>query len=160
MTPKRIIWHHTGDASPGAQFDKINAYHKSRGFPLSSLGYFVGYHYLIERDGTLRQARSLEEMGAHDQAENLNSLGIALAGNFDIERPSEAQTIKATKSLGEIMAAKSIPITRIEPHRRDDETSCPGRLLGDDWLTKEYLRRHANPLVQQFLAIGEEKGFL
>ena len=35
----------------------VNEYHRGRDFPQSSLGYFVGYHYLIERDGRVSMPR-------------------------------------------------------------------------------------------------------
>lgn len=156
MKPKRIIWHHTADAQQADQFEKVNAYHKTRDFPLSALGFYVGYHYFIERDGTIRQAREDTEIGAHDQGENLDSIGVSLAGNFNIEMPSEAQIASGGKVIFELMRKWNIPITRVEPHRRDDTTDCPGTKLGDDWLIKEYLRRHPEVGYRAFLLLGEE----
>lgn len=160
MILKRIIWHHTGDDYTGDQFDKINAAHKARDFPKSKAGFYVGYHYLIEHDGSIRQARALDEIGAHDRGENLDSAGIALAGNFNITLPGEAQTLSACKVLGEMLSALKISITNIEPHRRDDHTACPGKRLGDDWLLKQYLRRHSRLGVKQFHLLGVHEGLL
>ena len=160
MLFKRIIWHHTGDASQAPQFDKINLWHKSKNFPLSSLGFYVGYHFLIEPDGTVRQARNLDEIGAHDQGENLDSLGLGIAGNFDIGVPSENQTAAAVKILGEMMSSVGIKINRIEPHRQDDATSCPGLNIGDNWLILEYLKRHSDPSVRAFGLLAEDNKFL
>lgn len=156
MTPRRIIWHHTADVSSAAQFDKINAYHKTRAFPLSALGFFVGYHYLVEQDGTVRQAREDTEIGAHDQGENLNSIGIALAGNFSVGMPTEEQIGAVGVLLTTLMSMWKIPITRIEPHRRDDDTECPGTKLEDDWLVKEFLRRHPNVAYRAFHLLGTD----
>lgn len=155
MTPRRIIWHHTADVSTTPQFDKINVYHKSRAFPLSALGFFVGYHYLVEANGDVRQAREDTEIGAHDQGENIDSIGIALAGNFNVSLPTEAQIAAVGKLLESLMTTWKIPITRVEPHRRDDDTECPGRKLEDDWLVKEWLRRHPENLHRVFLMLGE-----
>src|SRR3990167_1154547 len=124
------------------KFDKINAYHKSKGFPISSLGFYVGYHWLIEPDGTIKKARKEDEVGAHDQGENLDSIGICLAGNFNLNMPPEPQAASAAKLLGEIRDRLNIPITKIEPHRQDDQTDCPGKLLGDNWIILNYLDRH------------------
>ncbi len=154
MVPVRIIFHHTADASKSNQFDKVNAYHKTRDFPFSRLGFYVGYHYFIERDGSIRQAREEDEIGAHDQGENLNSIGVCFAGNFDIEYPTEQQWTAYAKIIGEIRARHPIPINRIEPHRLDDATSCPGKNVPDDALIKEYLRRSPDPLLQAFGLIG------
>jgi N-acetylmuramoyl-L-alanine amidase len=141
--PTRIIWHHSADETQKPQFDKINAYHKSKGFPVSSLGFFVGYHWLIEPNGDVIQARSEDEIGAHDTGENLNSLGICLAGDFDYAIPTEAQCVSLASLMDGIRSRHKIGILSIEPHRRDDNTSCPGWALPDKWFVKEYLKRSA-----------------
>ncbi len=155
IKPVRIIWHHSADSSTAHQFVKINAYHKTRDFPLSSMNFYVGYHYLVEQDGTVMQARKENEIGAHDTGENLNSIGICLAGNFDVQWPSEAQRASVCQLLGQVRKRWNIPINRIEPHRWDDDTDCPGRLLEDNWLIDEYLKREESAAVKVFQWIGK-----
>lgn len=41
---------------------------------------YLGYHYIIERDGTIVTGRHLEEMGAHVAGHNKNSIGICMIG--------------------------------------------------------------------------------
>ena len=154
MTPQRIVWHHSGINSKDPQFDRINLYHKTRKFPRSTLGYFVGYHYIIEPHGALRQARIETETGAHDQGENINSLGICLAGDFNLTTPLDAQITAATILVEQLRSRWNIPIARIEPHRWDDVTDCPGKLLADNWLVSEFLKRNANPLARAYYALG------
>ena len=156
MTPHRIIWHHTADPSPAPQFDKINEAHKARGFPISKLGYYVGYHFLIEPNGTIRTARKLDEIGAHDEGENVNSLGIALAGNFTRQTVSEGQSISAAKLIASIRKTIPIPITRIEPHRWDDATQCPGKFLSDNWMIENFLAREGSLALRTFYEIGKK----
>lgn len=155
MAPQRIIWHHSADPTTEHQFNKINEYHRQRDFPVSSLGFYVGYHWLIEYDGTLKQARKETEIGAHDTGENLNSIGICLAGDFGKSLPSEAQAATAALLVSQIRAKWNIPLTRFEPHRIDDDTSCPGFRLPDNWLIKQYLERHSDPLHRLFWWLGE-----
>lgn len=119
------------------------------------MGYWVGYHYLIEADGTVRQARAENEIGAHDAGENSNSLGICLAGDFSKRYPSELQSASAALLVKQIRTRWPIPVTRIEPHRWDDTTECPGTLLADNWLTKEYLKRSGDQFLIFFQKIGE-----
>jgi len=154
MTPQRIIWHHSGINSLDPQFEKINLYHKTRKFHRSTLGFFVGYHYIIEPRGTVRQARNEDETGAHDQGENINSLGICLAGDFNVNLPLDMQISAATILLGQIRSRWNIPIARIEPHRWDDETDCPGTRLADNWLVSEFLKRSSDPLTRTYYALG------
>lgn len=160
MTPKRIIWHHSADPSTKKQFTKINEYHKNRGFPLSSRGFYVGYHWLVEQDGTAVQSREERELGAHDNGENLDSIGICLAGDFNTQLPSEAQTKAACTLLEQIIKRWHISIVNVEPHRTDDMTDCPGRNLTDNWLLKEMLKRSDDHMLQTFLWIGENRGIL
>ncbi len=42
----------------------------------------IGYHYVIKRDGTLEEGRSLEVKGAHVRGYNDKSWGICLAGGM------------------------------------------------------------------------------
>ena len=154
MKPQRIIWHHSAINAKRLQFDEIDRYHKTRDFPLSSLGFYVGYHYLVEYDGTVRQAREEDEIGAHDAGENLNSIGICLAGDFTAQLPTDAQSAAVATLVREIRSRWDIPVTRIEPHRLDDTTECPGAFLPDNWLIKTYLSKEKGWLFKIFYLIG------
>jgi N-acetyl-anhydromuramyl-L-alanine amidase AmpD len=155
IKPSRIVWHHSADNSTKAQFAKIDAYHKTRDFPKSSLGFYVGYHYLIEHDGRIIQARKETEIGAHDTGENINSIGICLAGNFNITYPTTEQAISAAQLIKDIRTRFNIPITRIEPHRWDDTTDCPGTLLPDNWLIEQFLKYEGSVATQVFHWLGK-----
>lgn len=155
LTPQRIIWHHSADQTDKNQFNKINEYHRQRGFPISRLGYYVGYHYLVEPNGDIIKAREETEIGAHDQGENVNSLGICLAGNFSLRYPSEAQVASAALLIKQIRTRWPIPVTRIEPHRWDDDTECPGTLLPDNFLINEYLKREGSIFTKYFYEVGK-----
>lgn len=156
MVPQRIIWHHSASESTSSQLVVINDYHKSRGFPQSSLGFWVGYHYLIEHNGVVVRCRAEDEIGAHDQGENINSLGICLAGNFDTQMPTAAQQLAFARLIKDIRARWNIPLTRIEPHRWDDLTNCPGLNLPDNYALELYLRLEGSPLERFFLWIGQQ----
>ncbi len=142
--PYKIIWHHSADASPELQLGKIDLEHKSRGYPKSSLGFFVGYHYLIEHDGKLVQCRKETEIGTHAKPENIHSIGICLTGNFSFYLPTEKQKETAGKLVKEILERWEIHIARIIPHRKVSATECPGKLLKDDWLACSYLQFEIN----------------
>lgn len=124
-----IVLHHTAIPFLGPQFDRVNEYHKSRGFPTSSLGYYVGYHYFIGVDGTVRAARAEWETGAHDNAMLMNyrGIGICLAGDFSGEaRPTEAQLRSLKALLTDVKARNQIPDSRVLLHRETKYTECPG----------------------------------
>lgn len=133
--PNQIIWHHTGVQSANRQADGVNTSHKKRGFPKSSLGFYGGYHVLIERDGGVVQFREDNEIGAHVKHHNINSLGIGMSGNFNVEKPSAAQAIAFIKVLADWSKAYGISPRKILPHRELSATDCPGTLMDDKWAT-------------------------
>jgi len=131
--PKKLIVHHDGASRSGESFDIINAHHKGLGYHASRLGFHVGYHYLIERTGKLRQAREHDEIGAHTIGQNDKSLGICLAGNFDTELPTPSQVATLGALLGSLTSLHKIPATEIYPHRAFGQKSCYGKRLHDLW---------------------------
>lgn len=142
-TPRKIIVHHTAAVGPLPQFSSINAWHKERDFPISSLGYYVGYHYVIEKDGQLRTARRESEIGAHTIGQNESSIGVCLVGNFDTEAPTAQQI----NTLGDLLAALCtrylLTAEDIYPHRHFAAKSCYGSRLGDYWAARVYLQHEA-----------------
>lgn len=140
---KYIIVHHTGgtDAQPLAdssnytvkQCDKD---HKDRFNMLSSLNYYVGYTYFIDKKGVVTQTRLDGEEGAHAKGYNSNSIGICLAGNFDATLPTQAQVDSLTKLLKEKSAKFGILPENIIPHRNVAKKTCYGMKLPEDWARK------------------------
>ena len=144
----RIIVHHTADETITSQYEKINTYHKEvKKFPLGGYESYVGYHVLIEWNGDIIFCRPFDEIGAHDQGENNDSIGVALAGNFNTQKPSEMQILSFAKVVDIISSVINNKL-EIEPHRKNDSTDCPGKNLPDDWGEKTYLIEKINWLTQ------------
>jgi N-acetyl-anhydromuramyl-L-alanine amidase AmpD len=40
----------------------------------------IGYHFLIDRDGTVAKGRPIEQVGAHTMGHNVGTIGISLFG--------------------------------------------------------------------------------
>lgn len=148
---RNIIVHHSGgtDAQPLADssnytVQQCNSDHSIRFNMKSSLGWFVGYHYFIDKFGKITQTRKDTEEGAHCKGYNNTaydkvnfpnnlSIGICLAGNFDAFMPTQAQ-INALKSLLEQKVKEyNIPIKNIVPHRKYANKTCYGKRLNDTW---------------------------
>lgn len=137
--PNKLIVHHDGVDRDGPSFDIINEYHRQREFPISSLGFYVGYHFLIETDGSLRVARLLTDEGAHTIGENTSSIGICLAGNFDVSMPTPPQRRQLAQLISSLLLAYPIADTDIYPHRKYATKSCYGNNLHDNWARRVYL---------------------
>lgn len=150
MNIKYLIVHHTGgsDANPlsdssNQTFEVVNAYHRDTrdkngdylyhyGRP-SSLGYYLAYHYYIDKQGKVTTARIDSEKGYHTIGYNDVSLGICLAGNFDATFPTEAQIDSLKTLLKTLLKKHVLPKTAIVPHRTFAKKSCYGRHLPDTW---------------------------
>lgn len=137
--PKYIIVHHSAAITPNPQVSDINEWHKIRNFPISSLGYYVGYHYVIEKNGDLIQTRLDAEEGAHTIGQNTTSIGICLVGDFDVELPTDEQTATLGHLLLVLCDTYQLSMLRIQPHRQFANKSCYGKQLDSAWAQRVYL---------------------
>lgn len=139
--PQYIIVHHTGgtDANPKEDtshhtFEVVNEWHKKLWNFKSSLGFYIGYHYFIDKTGKVTQGRKDTDEGAHTVGKNLSSLGICLAGNFDVTKPTTEQVTALKALIKAKMSEYGIPLDNAVPHRKFAKKSCYGSLLPDGWV--------------------------
>lgn len=142
--PTKLIVHHSAYAQYTDQLASINEWHRQREFPKSSLGFFVGYHYVINHEGKVTQTRKDDEEGAHSKGINFESIGICLEGNFDEELPTEEQKTSLGKLLVELCQKYKLDVTDIYPHRAFRDTECYGKKLDDNWVRVLYLDHKPN----------------
>lgn len=124
-----IVIHHAG--FPGADRDEtalgIHRLHREKNKWLG-----IGYHYLIRKDGTIEEGRKIDMVGAHTLKNNRESVGICLAGNFDIGRPTREQMESAKVLVAWLSSVYGLDPTKkgvIAGHRDLSDTSCPGESL-------------------------------
>lgn len=115
--PNKIILHHS--ATDEGTFESIKRYHiEKRGFN------DIGYHYLIETDGSLHEGRKEHVTGAHTIGENETSIGICLVGNFDKYKPNTKQFDALNELLHDIFSRYGkLPIYG---HNKYANKTCPG----------------------------------
>ncbi len=151
MKPNNLIVHHTGGTESNPLQDssnytvyQCNQDHKIRFGMKSSLGWWVGYHYFIDKNGVLTKTRKDLEEGAHTKGYNNTaydkvnfpqnlSVGICLAGNFDTTLPTEAQKATLKKLLTDKTKEYGIALKNIVPHRAHAQKTCYGNKLGESW---------------------------
>lgn len=77
------------------KFDTIKDWHvKERGWSN------IGYHFVVELDGTIVEGRPLESTGAHLRGFNKKSIGICYVGGLDSSmKPKDTRTEKQKESL-------------------------------------------------------------
>tara|TARA_R100001594_G_scaffold103122_1_gene137820 strand:- start:443 stop:880 length:438 start_codon:yes stop_codon:yes gene_type:complete len=100
----------------------------------------VGYHYVIQRDGTIESARPEEMMGAHAVKANHRSIGICLIGGSndagDWENNFTSDQFVSLKALILNLQSK-YKITYIIGHNEiEPKKECPSFNV-QDWLEKE-----------------------
>lgn len=142
MINKKVVIHHTAIKQDGKnQYDRVNNLHKSKGFIQSNLtGSYVGYHFLVEQDGTVKKNKGLDEVGCHNNAYdseaktgyNYSSIGISLAGNFEIDTPNKKQ-LDAVKTILSTIK-QSIGVVKYDEtnlfyHKDTKATLCPGKYM-------------------------------
>ena len=137
LKPEYIMIHHGGDNN---NFWQVNNYHKNIWNFKSSLGYYVGYHYWIEKYGKLYQARRDNERAAHCVEKgnpnfwNTKAVSICLQGNFENEEPTDSQLKVLKEWVDKKRKEYNIPISRVLYHGEKDITLCCGKNL-ISWFT-------------------------
>lgn len=90
----------------------------------------IGYHFLIDRDGTVAKGRPIELVGAHVKGHNTGSIGVALFGGFGgdaTDKFSDHYTPAQEKALRNFITdmSASYGITRISGHNQYAAKACP-----------------------------------
>lgn len=114
----------------------------------------IGYHYVIERDGTLRVGRPAHQVGAHVGRFNWNPwkrtypLGVCLVGNAENEPITPAQRRTLVQLLAVLCVRHKLKVSDIRGHRdvMPGLTLCPGRYLYADLPA---IRREVLPYTQR-----------
>ena len=120
-----IVLHHEGSSKvDGSSALAIHEFHR-----LVNKWSAVGYHYLIERDGTINEGRNTDTVGAHAKDHNADSLGICLIGNTDIAPPTQGQTDSLLDLLRWLLREFGLPTSAIVGHGELNNTTCPGRYI-------------------------------
>lgn len=140
----KIVVHHSAGNKTDSASGIINYHIK----PVSKGGRGwsdAGYHFIIEYNGEIFNARPLSKMGAHvDGAKedkekickksdsfpvaidkDYRAIGICLLGNFDHYPPSSAQQESLAKLLKYLK--EKYNIHEVQPHRHYKDKVCPGK---------------------------------
>jgi hypothetical protein len=127
---KWIVIHHS--ATPAGSLAMIDREHKEKGWD------GCGYHFVIGNgtnsgNGQVEPSARwpIQKWGAHAKTPNNEyneyGIGICLVGNFDVDRPTAAQTQSLNKLVAYLMKTYHIPPNRVLGHRETKPTDCPGR---------------------------------
>lgn len=89
----------------------------------------IGYHYVIELDGSIHIGRDENVIGAHCSGQNANSIGICYVGGLakDGKAPKDTRTEAQRQSLIDLLKdlKAKYPSVTIHGHREFAAKACP-----------------------------------
>lgn len=120
---KKIIVHCAD--TPEGRDDRaadIRRWHKAQGWN------DIGYHYVVDLDGTIEPGRPIEKAGAHCTGHNADSIGVCYIGGCDKKmQPKDTRTDAQKASLLLLLKYLVVkyPGVTIYGHRDFANKSCP-----------------------------------
>lgn len=108
----------------------------------------IGYHLLIDRDGTVAKGRPMEKVGAHVAGYNTGTVGVCLIGGHgsaETDRFADHFTPAQDAALRKVLAdlrAQFPTIAKISGHNEYAQKACPGFKVGPWWYSKSATVAH------------------
>ena len=142
---KLLVVHHTAlklagdERSPTERMKALYIYHADK------MGWGdIGYHYVIDEKGNIFEGRSggKNVIGGHLYCGNTATVGIALMGNFEVERPTQNQFRSLKQLLAYLAGEYGLNLngkvrfhgklsSHIVGHKDAGHTKCPGYNLDE-----------------------------
>ncbi len=88
----------------------------------------IGYHFVIELDGAVKNGRALHKMGAHTRGENAHSIGVCYVGGIDKNKNAKDTRTDAQKdSLNKLISAFMLDHSEASVHAQNEISAkaCP-----------------------------------
>ena len=136
--PCKLIFHHLGPVEGDAKFPHIlyfegfKSIRKIQNEDMDTFGLAdIRYHYVIAPNGDIYEGRPPHVIGQHTKKNNRDSIGILVVGNFNVEKPTEAQVLNIKELviyLSMLFPSLVIPEC-IYGHRDFAYEDCPGDSL-------------------------------
>lgn len=111
--------------TPEGRDDKaadIRRWHKARGFN------DIGYHYVVDLDGTIEPGRDVTIAGAHTTGHNADSIGVCYIGGADTDMKAKDTRTEEQKTALRLLLkylVQKYPGAKIYGHRDFANKSCP-----------------------------------
>ena len=118
----------------------VDKWHKQRGWKK------IGYHYVIDLDGTIHKGRDESEIGAHATGYNAYSLGISYCGGCDKNGKAKDTRTKEQKEsmlklVHDLLKKYNLTLENVKCHNQlcKNGKQCPSFSI--DTFKKEYHER-------------------
>lgn len=135
MRPTHVTVHHTDGPQTVTEADTAAAVREIQRFHMQDddgrHGWDdIGYHFLIDGAGRVVEGRPAETLGAHAGGANQDNIGVAMMGDFNKIRPTDAQVEALTRLVSFLALKYKQDPSRagfLEPHQHYNNTDCPGK---------------------------------
>jgi N-acetylmuramoyl-L-alanine amidase len=129
----KIIWHCSATKEGDAvSVETIRRWHvNDRGWS------DIGYHFVIELDGSVKAGRPLAKIGAHVQGHNTRSIGVCYVGGLDKSgKPKDTRTKAQKAALYDLTdkLMRRFPVATVHGHNEFSAKACPCFDVRADWL--------------------------
>jgi N-acetylmuramoyl-L-alanine amidase len=111
----------------------------------------IGYHFLIDRDGTVAKGRDMARDGAHVQGKNKGTIGISLFGGHGSAETDQfgdhftpEQDVALRNLIGDLQ--KQFGLVPVSGHNQYAAKACPG-FNAPAWFARKPAPRPAAPAV-------------
>ena len=138
---------HCSATPEGKEFfaSDIDKWHRQRGFLK------IGYHYVIDIDGTIEQGRPEPEIGAHCTSHNSHSIGICYIGgmNKTMKKAKDTRTLPQKQALyvivDTLLITYGLTLDDVHCHYEYADKACPSFKIEDfkDEYTKWKEEQHS-----------------
>lgn len=137
---KRIIIHDSHTAPEIGQAEEVSRWHIDAHMGAQKMGLMsIGYHYIIERDGTVVEGRGEKKIGSHTPGHNMDSIGICWVGGRDPDGEPEdnlthPQRLAMLKLCADLMSRhgplKVFGHSELQRYRNPRLPKCPYMDIG------------------------------
>lgn len=108
------------EAGQNIKASTIDAWHRARGFKQ------IGYHYVVDLDGTIERGRPVSLAGAHCKGRNAHSIGVCYIGGLKDGKPADTRTWEQKAALNKLLFNLiSMYHVRVHGHRDYAKKDCP-----------------------------------
>lgn len=114
----KIVVHHSATTS-GTPYAYATYHVNNRDWP------GIGYHFVIDKDGTINMTNYIETRSYHTQNQNTKAIGICMTGNFDVQIPTAAQ-LQSLDSLIYYLRSYIGRNLSVHEHNEFANKSCAG----------------------------------
>ncbi len=129
---RRITVHHDAMVSSDLRStaDVAARIERHRRFHVENRGWAdIGYHYVVDPQGTVWEARPLDRQGAHVRNHNEHNIGVMMLGNFEHQTPSLPALHSLDRFIPHLMRRHNVGASSVYTHQEFAPTLCPGRNL-------------------------------